>query len=381
MKTGMSNIEQIMIRMKGLLSFSFILVLIFGSGIFLDIQAAIPSAEREALIALYNSTDGDNWTDNSGWKVPPLDADGFAMPGTEGNWYGINIQNDVVFQINLGPNHLSGSIPYELQNLSHLWYLSLQDNILTGEIPAWIDNLINLRGLYLWGNEFTEGPIPSAIGNLLYLEGLALDNCNLTGNIPSNLNNLSHLTYLSLSQNQLTGDIPPWLGNLNNFQTLWLRSNNFTGPLPPELGNLSNLKNLHLRDNHLTGNIPEELGNCSNLEELDLRGNILIGNIPESLLNLINLTSWTYIGHNGLYTYNDVLRTFLTIKCQGWEDTQTIPPQEVTADVLSDTSVKVSWTPIPFTAYLGEYHIFFSQISGGPIHSLALLRTSQFLRW
>ncbi len=45
----------------------------------------IPQIEREALIALYNDTDGNNWTDNSGWKAPPL-SDGFAMPGTECDW-------------------------------------------------------------------------------------------------------------------------------------------------------------------------------------------------------------------------------------------------------------------------------------------------------
>lgn len=34
------------------------------------LAAAIPATERAALIALYNSTDGDNWTNNSGWKTP-----------------------------------------------------------------------------------------------------------------------------------------------------------------------------------------------------------------------------------------------------------------------------------------------------------------------
>jgi len=48
----------------------------------------VPSKKRAALIAFYNNTDGDNWTDNSGWKTPPLHFDGFAMPGTEGSWFG-----------------------------------------------------------------------------------------------------------------------------------------------------------------------------------------------------------------------------------------------------------------------------------------------------
>ena len=30
-------------------------------------NAQIPTAERDALIALYNSTDGANWSNNSNW--------------------------------------------------------------------------------------------------------------------------------------------------------------------------------------------------------------------------------------------------------------------------------------------------------------------------
>ena len=55
---------------------------------FSNIGDFVPSKERTALIAFYNNTDGDNWPDNSGWKTPPLHSDGFAMPGTEGSWFG-----------------------------------------------------------------------------------------------------------------------------------------------------------------------------------------------------------------------------------------------------------------------------------------------------
>jgi len=45
--------------------------------------------ERGALIALYNSTNGDGWNNNTGWKTPPLADDGFALPGT-GNTCGLS---------------------------------------------------------------------------------------------------------------------------------------------------------------------------------------------------------------------------------------------------------------------------------------------------
>ncbi len=56
-----------------------IFLLALAGGMFGGASADITSAERDALIALYNSTDGDNWNDNSGWKEAPLDVDGFAI--------------------------------------------------------------------------------------------------------------------------------------------------------------------------------------------------------------------------------------------------------------------------------------------------------------
>ena len=34
-------------------------------------HAAILSADRQALTALYNSADGDGWDDKNSWKTPP----------------------------------------------------------------------------------------------------------------------------------------------------------------------------------------------------------------------------------------------------------------------------------------------------------------------
>ena len=40
--------------------------------------AAIPAAERQVLIDLYNGTAGDGWRDRTGWKT----AGTFSAPGT-----------------------------------------------------------------------------------------------------------------------------------------------------------------------------------------------------------------------------------------------------------------------------------------------------------
>ncbi|MGD2088073.1 MAG: Ig-like domain-containing protein [Candidatus Aminicenantes bacterium] len=334
----------------------------------LPLQAAIPASERAALIALYNTTNGDNWADNSGWKTPPLHSDGFAMPGTENNWYWILVSENHVDEIrlssnkmsgtippelgNLGnlqglylydnqlrgsippelgnlsnlkylllsTNQLSGNIPPELGNLGNLQYLSLHNNQLNGSIPTELRNLGNLQYLYLYLNQLSGG-IPSELGNLGNLEELFLGSNQLNGSIPSELGNLSNLKMLSLSTNQLTGSIPPELGNLGNLEELFLPSNQLSGSIPPGLGNLSNLEVLWLHDNQLSGSIPPELGNLSNLERLFLKSNQLSGNIPTSLTNLTNL-EYLSISDNCLFTDDPDLYAWLNNFEPGWESSQ-----------------------------------------------------------
>ena len=82
--------------------------------------------DREALAALYNATDGENWNISTNWlSDAPL-----------GEWEGVSTDEGRVRLLGLNDNGLSGEIPAELGNLSHLVSLSLWDNDLSGEIPA-----------------------------------------------------------------------------------------------------------------------------------------------------------------------------------------------------------------------------------------------------
>jgi hypothetical protein len=147
------------------LKFLVVLVIMFIGFSFL-LGGAISSNERDALIALYNSTNGDNWTNNSGWKTPPLDNDGFAKPGTEDNWYGITVTDSKVKGIYLIDNQLSGTIPTEIGNLSNLRHLNLDSNKLSGNIPSELGNLTELHDLDLSDNQLM-GSIPTSFTNLI----------------------------------------------------------------------------------------------------------------------------------------------------------------------------------------------------------------------
>jgi len=284
--------------MKKILTFNLFFFLTTVELLFIPhfVSGAIPNHERAALIALYNSMNGDNWNDNSGWKALPLDTDGFALPGTEATWRGVYINGDHVIRIEDDANNHTGQIPPELGNLVYLGILSLQYTNIGGNIPAEIENLSNLRVLKLDGNQLV-GNIPPELGNMSSLSQIYLGGNQLSGSIPRELGNLSNLTILYLSQNQLSGTIPIELCNLHGLYSLMLSLNQLSGTIPKKLGDLSNLTVLELNNNDISGNIPPELGNLANLSYLVLKGNDLSGNIPPELGNLSNLT-WLSLNDN-----------------------------------------------------------------------------------
>lgn len=92
-------------------------------------------------------------------------------------------------------NNLTGNIPSEISNLTHLTKLN-------GSLPSTIGNLTSLDALYLKSNKFS-GEIPSSLGNLTSLNLLTLSNNNFTGRIPDSFVNLIALTLLEINNNPL----------------------------------------------------------------------------------------------------------------------------------------------------------------------------------
>ena len=92
--------------------------IIFTAGIAVSdtATAGIETPERNTLIRLYEATQGQQWTNNHGWKRDPLHTDGFSMPGTECSWYGVacNTEGTNIEKINLEENNLNGTLPEQL---------------------------------------------------------------------------------------------------------------------------------------------------------------------------------------------------------------------------------------------------------------------------
>jgi len=269
--------------------------------------------DYEALRALYLSTNGDLWTNNTGWPTEAVFLANPSMPlGTDINtWYGVSVDADGILtrlvitaknidgplppeiglfcrieDLNLRNNQLSGSIPIELWDLTTLTKLDLGtnngNNELIGTLPTQIGQLTNLLHLNLGNNEFM-GPIPSQIGmltNLTYLNlGGNTGYNEFSGTLPASFCNLANLTYLDLGNNLFTGSIPACIGGFTGLIHLSMggnpNTNDFSGPIP-NLSGLLNIVNLYLQNNSLTGPMPPELGNLPDLIRLQLFNNQLI---------------------------------------------------------------------------------------------------------
>ena len=179
--------------------------------------------ECEALVALYNSTNGAGWFFKSEW-----------LQGTKvADWYGVTVGSGVVTHLNLSNNLLNGSIPSTLSTLSNLQELRLGDNQLTGSIPSTLSTLSNLQILDLGMNSLS-GSIPTELSSLSNLQGLYLNGNQLSGSIPSSLGNLSNLQRLYLNNNQLTGSIPLSFVKLTKLSHFFFSVNNLCEPTTPE---------------------------------------------------------------------------------------------------------------------------------------------------
>jgi|GEM_PF-1566016 len=234
-----------------------------------------------ALVALYNSTGGANWTNNTGWLKGPLTT-----------WYGVILNsNGKVGSINLSGNNLTGSVASSLENLTELTTLDLSYNNFSGNIPSALFNLSSLNALDLSFNKFS-GAIPNvSLTGLNNLSTMDLSNNQLTGTIPSSFNNLQNLYTLDLSNNQLSGTLPSLISDSSLLSILYLSNNNFTGTIPTNfLKGIPYMNVLDLSNNKFSGTIPTQLYKLPYLTTLDLSGNSLSGSISSTISKLIYLS-------------------------------------------------------------------------------------------
>lgn len=225
-----------------------------------------------ALVELYNGTNGNNWNINYNWlqEDSPVHL-----------WFGVEIENYRVVQINLSYNNLAGDIPPEVGNLDSLSKLNIGSNFINS-IPSSIGSLVTLDTLLL--DNCPIALLPTEIGNLVDLKLLDISHTEITI-IPDEIGELLCLEYL-IAWDGVLESIPETIGNLTSLKEIYMPLNNISN-LPSSIGNCINLSKLTLNANEIP-NVPVEIGNLVNLEYLILGANN-ISSLPDEIYSLTNL--------------------------------------------------------------------------------------------
>ena len=190
--------------------------------------------------------------------------------------------------LNLSGSGVTGTLP-DLTGMTNISVFNVSDNPgLTGDLPA---------------QPFEDAPWTiSGVGEVYSAERVSNSqgtfNISRTGlnvnEIPEWLNSTTvhrGMVELGFAGLGIEGEIPSWLGEIVWLERLALDDNAFTGPIPDEFVNLSRMDSLNLANNQLSGELPgnfENIGRLGNdvmvLQHLILSGNEnLIGEVPIGL--------------------------------------------------------------------------------------------------
>lgn len=337
-------------------------------------------AEREALVALYNATDGPHWKDNTNWcSDKPLSE-----------WYGVYLSGERVSQLNLEFNGLNGTLPAELSNLKSL------KRLVIAESEGRISNMEAIFGLpALESLEFGIGrlsdyevyksrmfAVPSGIGQLKNLKRVSLTGINddlpedffdldrleeiylyafNTGRpLQDGFGKLKNLEFFHIScisdvifpgSNPVCGELPDAIYDLDKLISLSLVDTNIGGQLSPRIGELKNLNMLNLPGNQFSGPIPAELSNLALMEKssmrnrIELQNNHFSGKIPEAFRNWPEWhQNWGYIISGNHLEFTEVMPLIPSF------ETTTIDGKRISSEMVKDQELTVlfqsaSWCP------------------------------------
>jgi Leucine-rich repeat (LRR) protein len=223
-----------------------------------------------ALVALYDSTDGPNWSKQENWLNGPVDI-----------WQGITVENGRVTEIDFSNTGLNGMVPDSIFNLDALKEFSFRESNAQLDLDQRMGGWSNLELINVSGNMVTVD-LPS-LCLMPMLHSITFFSMHVGGEIPDCFQDLP-LKRLSMANAQLDSALlPDFIDSIPTLTNISLRGNQFYGPIPDAYCN-GNTQFLNLGNNALTGTIPSCLDADSNLIQLFLDGNQMDGEVPVDIL-------------------------------------------------------------------------------------------------
>ena len=264
----------------------------------------ISESECEALVDLYNSTNGDGWTNKNGWFA--------GNSACNNNRYGVWCDNNHVRDINLENNNLSWTA--DISNLPYLESISFSFNY---------DLYLDL----------------STLASLTGLQRINMYGVKASGDIAvfSSMEDLETLQLIWWPFNHIYGNIDAFSGH-TKLQRLWIINTDVEGALDsipylqPESHNRTSLV---IYWNRLTWAIPVDFASKM---QYAMNNDILKNNISNNFIDVEQ-------------DYDEELVEFLDSKFAWWRDQRIISDIEITSNVssISEVANTYVWFPIAYT--------------------------------
>lgn len=318
----------------------------------------VKTAQRDALVALYEATGGANWNrsyaaqvlwngtaqktygGNLNWDVRLLSDGGSDPCSRRQQWYGVGCDDacdesrdgascfhgDIV-SLDLPWNALAGTVPPSvLATLTELTMLDLSHNTVSGTIPTEIGRLSLLDEVRLKDNSLS-GTIPTQVQTIgtnvprdQYMYHLDDVDCSLPRHDPHPGYHRSAplpCTYagrtgagprtFDVGNNRLNGTLPTTMGALANLRVVDVSHNN-------DLGGVCCTDEYTRLDRHFydySTAVPTEMGTLNKLAYLRLHNSQFLRHVPTELGSMRSLVMWDAAG-NGSYASNQISGTLPT---------------------------------------------------------------------
>jgi Leucine-rich repeat (LRR) protein/uncharacterized membrane protein len=188
-------------------------------------------------------------------------------------------------------NYLTGNCANNLNTISKLGSLLVNQNLLTGVLP-FNNSWTKLNNFYTFDNYFT-GKIQEDFLNITNIEYFSVGGNYLTGTIYRYFLNgqLPLMISLNVSTNLLTGSLPSEVKSSNQIDQVVVNNNFITGSVPASFSNLTFLIDLWLNNNDLSGTIPFPLAVFPRLKQFFIQNNNFKGSVSELLISPLSESS------------------------------------------------------------------------------------------
>ena len=180
-------------------------------------------AIRKSLAALYESANGQNWSNSLNW----------CTDASLDQWYGLGVNEyGELSRLSLYSNYLQGTMPETFDGFAPLTSFNLSRNGLQGNIPSYIYDIGSVELTYNYFESISDVEDPDTH----VIQALYIYDNQIEGLLPENVALIPNLSILDARNNRFSGSLPKSYGRfIEKGGSLRINGNNLTGLLPESI--------------------------------------------------------------------------------------------------------------------------------------------------